>query len=296
MARGGRTDFASLAGATGQNSTVDGAAAAAAKTVLPPDPGSLEIPLADLVANPRNPRTFNMNVDDLASIAELQLQPALGVTAAAYLKLWPEDRSRLGSAKYVVVMGNRRLLACEKFGRPGLDIVIKDEVAKDRATFRAAALRENVERENLDVIEEAQAVEDLVADAGSAQKAAEALKKTPPWVSQRRALLKLAPEIQQKLRAGEIAIRVARNLAQVPMEQQVARWQAQLARQQNVDNGTKSEKKKEPGTIGIAQITKTLKKWDVPPNTLASALYQHLEPDGVDELITQLRQLATASE
>ncbi|MFB7837837.1 ParB/RepB/Spo0J family partition protein, partial [Streptomyces sp. NPDC056056] len=255
-----------MVNATGDNSPVDGARSTA-KTG--PGKASLETPLAELVANPRNPRKHNMRVDDLESIKEMQLQPALGVTRAAYLKLWPEDEPVLGDAKIIVVMGNRRLLACHTYGRPVLEVVVKDEVAASRASFRAAALRENVERENLDVIEEAQAVEELVADAGSAVKAAEALKKTPQWVSQRRALLKLTPEIQEKLRAGEIAIRVARNLAQVPMDKQVARWQAQLARQdRTADNGGGKPGKKEPAPIGAAQITHSFKRWDARPETL----------------------------
>ncbi|MGW0248019.1 ParB/RepB/Spo0J family partition protein [Nocardia goodfellowii] len=295
MARGKRTDLASLVHSTGANSPVDGknSAHGGDKPAGRPDallnPGPMtSAPLADLVANPRNPREGDLNLEELESIAELQLQPALVVTRAAYLKLWPEDEPELGAAKLVVINGCRRLAAAQKYGCEKLELVVKDEVAASRATLRTAAIRENVERENLDVIEEARAVEALVADCGTGSAAAAALGKTEAWVSQRRALLKLAPQLQQKLRAGELAIRVARSLAQVPAEDQVARWQASL----NKNEEQKAEKKA-PAPVGVDQLTKSFKKWDVGTETLAPALLAHLDRPGVQALIAELRQLVS---
>ena len=130
------------------------------------------------------------------------------------------------SARWVVIIGNRRLAAAQKFGRPELDIVVKDELAKDRATLLTAVIAENVDRSGFDVIEEAKAVESLVGEYGSADAAAEHLRKSKTWVSHRRALLKLAPDLQEATRRGDLAIREARSLARVPLEQQVARWNA----------------------------------------------------------------------
>lgn len=280
MARGGRTNFAELAGAVGTNSVIDGQPAGLARHPL-------STPLTKLVANPQNPREGALNVDDLASIAEMQLQPGLGVSRSAYLKLFPEDEAAIGDASIVVINGCRRLLACRTYGRTTMDVVIKDEIATSRAALRAVAIRENVERENLDVLEEAHAVEQLVADAGSASKAAEELGKTPAWVSQRRALLKLAPEIQQALRGGDIAIRVARNLAQVPMEQQVARWQATADKEGTLDQAPKPNRP----PMSSAQIAKTFKRWDAPAPTLAAALAEHLDTAGIASLIAELKKV-----
>ncbi|WP_194817251.1 ParB N-terminal domain-containing protein [Nocardia sp. XZ_19_385] len=299
MARGKRTDLASLVHSTGANSPVDGKNSAHAPSDKPANPPGwtdallspaplTSAPLADLVANPRNPREGDLNLEDLESIAELQLQPALVVSRDAYLRLWPEDEPELGAAKLVVINGCRRLAAAQKYGCEKLELVVKDEVAASRAALRTAAIRENVERENLDVIEEARAVEALVADCGTAAAAAVALGKTEAWVSQRRALLKLAPQLQQKLRAGELAIRVARNLAQVPVAEQVARWQASLAKPE----GEKAERK-QPAPIGVDQLTRSLKKWDVGTDTLAPALLAHLDRPGVHALIAELRQLVS---
>ena len=57
------------------------------------------------------------------------------VTRGAFEKLYPETSI---SARWVVVIGNRRLAAAHKFGRPELDVVVKDELAKDRATLLTA--------------------------------------------------------------------------------------------------------------------------------------------------------------
>ncbi|WP_280405553.1 ParB/RepB/Spo0J family partition protein [Nocardia brasiliensis] len=260
------------------------------------DGRALEILLKDLVANPLNPREI-VKVDDLASIAEIQLQPVLIVERQAFLKLWPELESELGTAKYVVINGCRRLLAAHEFGRTTLEVVIKNEVAATRATLRAASLRENVQRENLDVLDEAKGVQGLVEDCeGNGAAAGRQLGKTKMWVSQRLALLKLTPELQAKLRAGELAVREARELGRVPAEEQVARWEAQFKKV--VDGEPDNSAKPAPAKRGVdaVKIAKTFKKWGAGTSLLASALYAHLDQSGVHDLIEQLNQMATSNE
>ncbi|MGY4102018.1 ParB/RepB/Spo0J family partition protein [Nocardia sp. R16R-3T] len=299
MAKGGRADFADLLDSTGANSTVDGRNAPPAREQAPrahvPDGKPLEISLEDLIGNPLNPRE-KVNVDDLASIAEIQLQPALIVDRDAFLKLWPDLKSQLGSAKYVVVNGNRRLRAAHEYGRTTLEVVIKNEVAATRATLRAASLRENVERENLDVIDEARGVQALVEDCdGNGAAAGRQLGKSKMWVSQRLTLLKLAPELQAKLRAGELAVRDARELGRVPEPEQVARWAALLEKKLSGDDDSGGSRS-EPQSIDAVKIAKTLKKWGAGTNVLASALYTHLDQDGVSDLIEQLNQISASSD
>ncbi|MBF6137826.1 ParB/RepB/Spo0J family partition protein [Nocardia otitidiscaviarum] len=309
MARGGRADFSDLVDSTGENSPVDGRKAPPRSSALSGrsskdewdqtpvrDGRALEIALKDLVANPLNPREI-VKVDDLASIAEIQLQPVLIVDREAFLKLWPELESELGSAKYVVINGCRRLQAAHEFGRTTLEVVIKNEVAASRATLRAASLRENVQRENLDVLDEAKGVQALVADCeGNGAAAGRQLGKTKMWVSQRLALLKLTPELQAKLRAGELAVREARELGRVPAEEQVARWEAQFKKV--VEGESEESAKPAPSRRGIdaVKIAKTFKKWGVGTSLLAPALYAHLDQSGVHELIEELKQIATQRE
>ena len=273
-ARGKRTSLAALAGDVGENSPVDG---------IGVDAGPLRsASLSKLTPNPRNPREDVGDLTDLASIADMQLQPAVVVTAAAYRALYPDDDI---STPYVVINGCRRLAAAHKYGCTGLDIVVNDAVARDRVTLISAAITENVDRQDFDVIEEARAVEALVAECGRADIAAQRLHRTESWVSQRRALLKLAPELQTATRRGELAIREARTLARVPLEQQVARWRAALEKQHSQDD--KPEVPKAPPTRSRVLST-AISRFDDDPGLLAAALLDYLGDDGVGRLLALL--------
>ncbi|MEB3031743.1 ParB/RepB/Spo0J family partition protein [[Mycobacterium] nativiensis] len=289
--------FAGLAAAVGDNSSVDGVRGDAATQ---PKAGlSRSVPLKDLVGNPHNPRDSVGDLDDLRSIVEMQLQPVVAVTRHAFQNLYPDTDI---SARWVVILGNRRLAAAQKFGRPDLEIVIKDELARDRGTLLSAVIAENVDREGFDVIEEARAVESLVAEYGSADAAAEHLHKSKTWVSQRRALLKLAPEIQEATRRGDLAVRVARSLARVPLEEQVTRWNAAQIRDRDEASDTESDGNAGEGSSDAAPrsgrapralraVTKALREFDSDPHALALALHAELGDHGAKTLTSHLRKL-----
>jgi ParB family chromosome partitioning protein len=276
MARGTRTSLAALADAVGDNSPVE------RLTAAPPGAAG-HMPLDDLVANPRNPRDDLGDLNELASIADMQLQPAAVVTKRAYLALYPDDAI---TARYVVVNGCRRLAAAHKFGRTDLAVVVNDELARDRVTLISASIAENVDRQDFDVIEEAKAVAALVAECGRADEAAKRLHKTEGWVSQRRALLALAPELQTALRRGELALREARSLARVPQEQQVARWRAALDKKDNKEKpgeGSGSDKHRPPNRSRL--IASALDEFDAKPEVLAEVLRTHLGDNGIRTLV-----------
>ena len=283
--RGRRTSLAALAGDVGENSPVDQLASGPPRSAH----------LTELTANPRNPRDDLGDLAGLASIADMQLQPAVVVTKRAYLALYPGDPI---TTPYVVVNGCRRLAAAHKYGRTDLDIVVNDAIARDRVTLISAAITENVDRQDFDVIEEAKAVEALVEECGRADLAGERLHRTESWVSQRRALLKLAPELQTKLRRGELAIREARSLARVPLEQQVARWRATLDKKESDTTGHGSDtggsdQKRPPTRTRV--IATALGEFSSKPQLLADALRNYLGDDGVKTLLAILSNGAGAS-
>lgn len=293
MARGGVKSFDRLVGAVGEESSVDGLAQAAA---VPRPSLSRSAPLKDLIGNPNNPRDSLGDLEDLASIVEVQLQPVVVVTRAAFQNIYPDAEI---SARWVVVLGNRRLAAAHKFGRPELDIVVRDELARDRAKLLAVAIIENVGRSGFDVIEEAKAVERLVQELGSADAAAEQLSKSKTWVSHRRSLLKLAPDLQEATRRGDLAIREARALARVPLEEQVARWNAARERQ-DAGVGDRSGKRSgdaspkpngHSGANTVRSVTRALRTFDAESDALATALRDHLGETGAKALLAQLSQL-----
>jgi ParB family chromosome partitioning protein len=294
MGRGGGVkSFDALVGAVGEDSSVDGLAQAAA---VHRSAFSRSAPLKDLISNPYNPRDSLGDLEELASIVEFQLQPVVVVTRAAFQHIYPDAEI---SARWVVVLGNRRLAAAHKFGRPELDIVVKDDLVRDRATLLAAAIAENVDRSGFDVIEEAKAVESLVQELGSADAAAAQLRKSKTWVSQRRSLLKLAPDLQEATRRGDLAIREARALARVPLEEQVARWNAARERQDAAAGGRPGKGSDEApptpngdsGANTARSVTRALRRFDAEPDALATALRDHLGEAGAKALLAQLRQL-----
>lgn len=276
MARGSRTSLASLASTVGANSPVE------RQPVRHGSPTA--VPLTDLVANPHNPRDDIGDLADLASIAETQLQPALVVTREAFLRIYPQDEDALDAGRWVVINGCRRYAAAGKFGRAHLDVVVKDEIAQDRATLLAAAVTENIGRRDFDVIEEAKAIELMVVECGRAETVATKLGKTAGWVSQRRALLKLAPELQSALRRGELAIRQARALAQVPLEKQVNAWVSAAAAPSR--KPADPERRRAPATSD--KVVRAFQKLDVDTITLAQALRDYLDDSAIGDLLEAL--------
>jgi len=297
--KGGRANFASLVGAVGDNSPVDRKRTSSpAHAVTEPVDGRFlaDVPLEQLVANPRNPRDEVGDLSDLATITDRQLQPGTAVSRDAWLKLWPEDEDELGPAQYIVVNGNRRLAAASEYGRSGRDVVVRDSIAVNRGEVLWAATSENIDRRDFDVLEEAKAVELMVAEFGSADAAATKLGRSKGWVSQRRALLKLAPELQAALRAGDLAIRHARSLAKVPLEEQVAAWEAA----QNSGSGkapvsepaeprpNAPEQKDAEETAPADKVVQALKKLGVDPAVLAAAVRKHYTDDELRTLVDAL--------
>ncbi|WP_439033279.1 ParB/RepB/Spo0J family partition protein [Gordonia terrae] len=284
MARknGGRVDLSSLASSVGVNSTVDPTAAVDGIY-------RSNVRIDELAPNPRNPRSDLGDLADLESIRDRQLQPATAISRSAWLRLYPEDQDVIRDAQYVIVNGCRRLAAARQFGREGLDMVIRDGLAADKATLLWAAIAENLERQDFDVIEEANAVEAMVAELGSAKAAAERLNRTEGWVSQRRTLLQLDPELQAKLRSGELAVRHARTLAKVPMEEQVAAWQAANEKREKPTGAGEGGKQARTPEHSSAAMKRALKRFKAEPSTVAIAIREVWPPEDIDALIKQLQ-------
>ena len=195
-----------------------------------PVPQPRALPLELLAPNPRNPRESLGDLEQLRSLTQNQLQPCLVVSRAAYLRLWPQDEERLSEdARYVVVNGCRRYAAALHFGMAELEVTVKDQIADTRETLLAAAIQENIDRQDFDLLEEAKAVEAMVlACQGSTTTAATRLNRTKGWVSQRRALLELSEQMRAALRAGDLPVRDARRLARVPQADQYTVWRREV--------------------------------------------------------------------
>ncbi|MGC4808621.1 ParB/RepB/Spo0J family partition protein [Micromonospora sp. DT233] len=180
-----------------------------------------------VAANPLNTRDLDADHAKIESIADSmrthgQLQPCAVVAREAFLRIYPEHEAAIGKAAWVQVTGGRRRAAALLAEQPTLDIVVKNSLADSREAWVSATAAENLDRENLDPIEEARAIQLLVQECGTGKAAAERMSRTPAWVTQRLNLLKLAPEVQALLRSRELPLRDVRDLHQLPPDGQLA--------------------------------------------------------------------------
>lgn len=265
------------------------------------------VPLRAVAANPVNPRENIGDLSDLESMRTVgQLQPCAVVTRSAFLVIYPEHADEIGTSEYVVVAGSRRRLAAEQFGMTALDIVVRDMLATDRATFYGASVSENIDRRNFDVLEEARAVQRLAEESGSGTRAGEILGKTKGWVSQRLALLKLSAEMQTLLRAGELPIRDARRLAQLPEAEQLPAWESErtFTAVNTQDGGgvggieptNEQPPAKQRASSGTERAPVTRIPSDATADQIADILDSRLTNNELDQLIAALARVMKARE
>jgi ParB family transcriptional regulator, chromosome partitioning protein len=115
-----------------------------------------------------------------------------------------------GSQRYEILAGERRWRAAQMAGLDEIPAIIRQ--ISDEAAL-AIALIENIQRENLNPIEEARALERLISEfALTHQEAAEAVGRSRATVSNLLRLLELAPEVCEQVERREIEMGHARAL------------------------------------------------------------------------------------
>ena len=123
----------------------------------------------------------------------------------------PVDGAAPGeSQRYEIIAGERRWRAAQIAGLAAIPAVIR-KVPDDAAI--AMALIENIQRENLNPLEEARALERLISEFGiTHQQAADAVGRSRAAVSNLLRLLELAPEITACVEKRELEMGHARAL------------------------------------------------------------------------------------
>jgi ParB family chromosome partitioning protein len=123
----------------------------------------------------------------------------------------PLDVPAMGqSQRYEIIAGERRWRAAQMAGLTEIPAVIRR--IPDEAAI-AVALIENIQRENLNPLEEARALERLINEfALTHQQAAEAVGRSRAGVSNLLRLLELAPEVSERVEKREIEMGHARAL------------------------------------------------------------------------------------
>jgi ParB family transcriptional regulator, chromosome partitioning protein len=114
------------------------------------------------------------------------------------------------SQRYEIIAGERRWRAAQMAGLALIPAVIRD--IPDEAAI-AVALIENIQRENLNPLEEARALERLISEFElTHQEAADAVGRSRASVSNLLRLLELAPEVSELLEKRELEMGHARAL------------------------------------------------------------------------------------
>ena len=159
-----------------------------------------ELDLNEIVPNRDQPRkTF-----DEASIEELAQSIKLhGVLQPLLVRPIP-------SGGYQLVAGERRWRACRIAGLTKVPVVIKE--LTDTETMEIAII-ENLQREDLNPIEEAEGLQALIDKCGYTQEeVATSVGKSRPAIANSLRLLRLPPEVREMTKNGEISAGHARAL------------------------------------------------------------------------------------
>jgi ParB family chromosome partitioning protein len=174
-----------------------GALLASDRTIELPEPGELEID--SIVPGPMQPRT-QFDDESLGHLAE---------SIKSHGIVQPVLVRRVGD-HYELVAGERRWRAARLAGLRTIPAVVKEIADKD---LLEVALIENVQREDLNPIEEAQAYSKLIETVGLTQEAlAERVGRDRSYITNYLRLLKLPEDIQQLVREKRISTGHARTL------------------------------------------------------------------------------------
>ncbi len=116
----------------------------------------------------------------------------------------------VGSDRYEIIAGERRVRAAKIAGLDDVPVLVRD--VPDEAAA-AMSLIENIQREDLNPLEEAQGLKRLTEEFGlTHEQAAQAVGRSRSAASNLLRLLNLVPSVQQLLMAGDIDMGHARAL------------------------------------------------------------------------------------
>jgi ParB family chromosome partitioning protein len=165
--------------------------------------GLLEIPVAAVVPNPRQPRV-EFSEEALAALARSIRE--VGVLQPIVV--------RVRDGGYELVAGERRLRAARLAGLPTVPAIIRES---DDTDALREALIENIHREDLSPLELAAAYQELMEELGTTQEeVAERLGCSRSQVANTIRLLSLPGDVQQLLAEGRLQAGHARALLGLP--------------------------------------------------------------------------------
>src|SRR5688572_27186620 len=162
-----------------------------------------EIPLTQIVPNPRQPRQ-GFDEDEMSELVHSIQEVGL---------LQPVIVRATGPGSYELVMGERRWRATREAGLDTIGAIVRETSDDD---LLRDALLENLHRSQLNPLEEASAYAQLLDDFSCThEELAGRIGRSRPQISNTLRLLKLSPAVQRRVAAGVLSAGHARALLAV---------------------------------------------------------------------------------
>ncbi|SDL15365.1 nucleoid occlusion protein [Natronincola ferrireducens] len=165
----------------------------------------LEIAIESVISNPYQPRK---------SFSQASLQE-LSQSIKAYGVLQPISVRQIGDEKYELIAGERRVKAAKLAELKTIPAIVNNQFNdKDSAVL---AIIENLQREDLNFIEEAEGYFNLIEDHGlTQQELAQRIGKNQSTIANKLRILRLSKEIKEKILENGLTERHARALLKLP--------------------------------------------------------------------------------
>ena len=167
----------------------------------------VQIPVDKILPNPFQPRK-NFDDESLDEMAQ---------SIKEYGVLQPITVRKVSPTLYELIAGERRLRACKYAGLSKIPAIVTELSDSDSA---AVALVENLQRQDLSFMEEAEAYSALIAIHGFTQEhIASKLGKTQSTVANKLRLLRLPESVKNIISAYKLTERHARAILRIPDEE-----------------------------------------------------------------------------
>ena len=165
-----------------------------------------ELPIYKVEPNPDQPRR-DFDEEELQALAD---------SIAVHGVIQPLTVRELPSGYYQIIAGERRWRAARLAGLSDVPVVVIE--ADDRKAMELALI-ENLQRQDLNPVEEALGYQALIEEYGLTQEdAAARVGKSRPAVANSLRLLGLCPEVLEKLKRGELTAGHARAILTLKSE------------------------------------------------------------------------------
>ncbi|MDW4186373.1 ParB/RepB/Spo0J family partition protein [Staphylococcus saprophyticus] len=133
---------------------------------------------------------------------------------------------------FEIIAGERRFRALQSVSKTHADVIIR---YLDDEETAVVALIENIQRENLSVVEEAEAYKKLLEIGDTTQsELAKSVGKSQSFIANKLRLLKLAPKVLERLRESKITERHARAMLSLSEEDQEILVETVISQKLNV--------------------------------------------------------------